>query len=488
MDLRPFQRVATDHCVSFLRAAKRGQRQLYGGPTGCGKSFVELAVQRELPNCWIVSPREEILDGMMNKMGWTGDPYDRKLCTPIRLRNKLVKGEGDPPSYVLWDESHHQIADSYQQLELLSGLAPAAGFTATPYRGSPRSTRDFLELWGEPLWMITLSEAEAMGYVSLPTYEMLPLVDDDEIEVTNGEFTIESVESATMDRLEHLATVARERWMLADGTWNRPTIFAFPSSRLCNRLAELLPVTPVSAATPRAMRSQAFKDVVDRKVAIAHINIVTEGVDAPLRRLVDCSPVMSPVKFVQQMGRVMRPVPDGEPKPIYTGCNRNILRHSYALEGCVPNSVVAEAEKVFGFSERTLSTRVIGMESIGRFRPARVRTASGITVHVYCVSEVSGSKVTDYAALAHPGLPPIWAVRVHVKKEDGSRDWGKWQRCEAPASLRGFGSASANPVSEKQRVWWKRSAAGRGLDPSFEPDKRSFAALPFLMDLNMRLS
>jgi hypothetical protein len=311
-----------EHATEFLLTAARGSRQFYTAPTGCGKSVMELCVQQKLfeaghEHSWITTPREEIIYGMLDKLDVADrsfeSAYSRKITTPIRMRNRLLKGEGEPPHKMIIDEAHHDAAESYRQVELLSGLAPRVGFSASPFRGSPRSTQQLRELWGDPIQIITYEEAERIGAISMPEYKMLPLLDDDQVELKNGEFVVEAIEDATKDRIEILIDHALKNWK--DGPlWDRPTIFSLPSSALCHALAERfqragLAIGVVSAETPKALRYQIFQGCLERICAIAHINVVTEGVDLKLERLVDLSPVMSPVKWLQQLGRITRPQP-----------------------------------------------------------------------------------------------------------------------------------------------------------------------------------
>lgn len=498
----PEQQIAIDHMLGWFKTAERGDRILYAAPTGCGKSVIELAAQAALDahfkdyGTWIMTPREEIVSGMLQKLGVPeerhnfAEAYERHICTPVALRNRLIKGEGAPPKRMLIDEAHHDVAESYRQVELLSGIAPRAGLTATPYRGSLRGTADFKELWGDPLWIITYAEAEAKGYIKLPLYEMLPLINDDMVELKNGEFEVTAVEDATMDKLDLLIQVSNEDWYDSSAQqWKRPTIFGLPGTRLCSVLASRfnaagLPVAAITAETPRGERRAIFKAVVDRTLALAHVNVVSEGVDLPLERYIDLSPVMSPVAWLQRLGRITRP---NKFKPVYVCTNRNLMRHAYLLEGCIPNSTFVEAEAVFGFSQRSNGSRVVGLEGVGRFKSARVKTKTGITCEIYCVSELRDNKIREFAAIAHPAMAPLWAERIHGIKEDGSRDWGKWVKCESPTDLRGFSSIPPKELSEKQRAWWNRSAPWCGLDPTQEVDRKNFAALPVLSDLNVKL-
>src|SRR5580692_1990628 len=340
----PFQRLGIDHAVEFLRTSARGAKQLYAAPTGCGKSVVELTVQAALEGCWIVSPREEIIDGMLRKLGAPdgADMLSYSICTPIRLRNMLMAGTVDRPKYLIFDEGHHHEAESWQQLSLLTGIAPSVAYTATPYRGSPKSTSEFLDAWGEPLWLISFQEAVAEGYIKLPEFTTLPLVDDDIVEVSGGEFKVTSIEGATVDRLGDLAEHSAA-WYV-DGLWDTPTVYSFPSSSLCVRFQVELarrgcPSAVVTADTPGDQRRLAFDATVARVTALINIDVVAEGVDFPFRRWVDAAPTMSPVKWVQRMGRVTRPG-GGTPQVVCT--NRNLSRHAYIMEGAVPNSAVVE--------------------------------------------------------------------------------------------------------------------------------------------------
>ena len=507
----PFQEVGIEHAVDFLSKAKQDERLLYAAPTGCGKSVVELSVQERLPGTWIISPREEIIDGMLDKLESSEDMLHHSICTPIRFRNLLLQGKIPHPRALIIDEGHHHNAETYQQLDLLTGMCPSIAYTATPYRGSPRGTKELLARWGDPLWLITYSEAAEQGYVSVPSFEMLPLVDDDIVEVKGGEFDVTSIEAATMDRLGDMAEHCK-KWY-TNSRWDRPTVFAMPSTAACVRLqAELLRrgilCSTINAATPKSDRRQLFQACVDRLLAVLHINIVSEGVDLPVRRVVDMAPTLSPVKWVQQLGRATRPVwkrcracgicvprvwekcscggeLELDIQPAYVCTNRNLLRHAYALEGVVPVAAVVDAEKSFPPSERP-HTRVLGLEAIGRFKPANTKLLSGLNVSTYSLSVVNGGVVVEYCCLVHPAMDPVWASKINTIV-DGVKQWGSWAKCDPPEDLRGFSSVPPNPPTEKQLAWWNRSAARFGIDPSQEVNRKSFQALPVLADLGVRL-
>lgn len=477
----PFQQLGIDHALNVLRS---GGKQLYAAPTGVGKSVVELKVQEQFENCWIVTPREEIASGMLDKLGYPdADMLDHRIATPVRLRNRLLDGRLRHPSHLIVDEGHHHSADTWQQLDLLSGLCPSVAYTATPYRGSPRATRTLLEHWGEPLWLITYIEAATEGYIKIPKFEMLPLVDDDIIDVSGGEFEVTSLDSATVDRLGDAADHAAQ-WY--SGRWDKPTVFAVPSTACAVRLQQELlqrnlPCIRVGTGTPKTERYAAFEATVERVTALVHINIVSEGVDLPLRRLVDLAPTLSPVKWVQQLGRITRPTAE---QPEYVCTNRNILRHAYALDGAVPVAAVINAEKCLPPASRAHS-RVLGLEAIGRFKPTNVKLLSGLRLSVYSLSTVVENIVVEYCVLVHPTVEPVWASKVNTVV-DGKRQYGSWKTCAPPDDVRGFSSVGPKELTEKQARWWSRAAARYGLDPEQEVTRKNFQVLPVLADTGTR--
>src|SRR5688572_8078187 len=173
--LRPYQETAVNVGCEFFRGANPEDNLLLASPTGTGKTYIQLAIWKLFADCWIITPRVEIIYGMLNKLGIATDDadtdamdqlaYDLRITTPIKLRNRLLAGAmRTPPGRLIIDEAHHDTAKTYAQIRLMLD-APALGMTATPYRGTPKSTAEFLALWGEPEWIITYPQAHAMGYL-----------------------------------------------------------------------------------------------------------------------------------------------------------------------------------------------------------------------------------------------------------------------------------------------------------------------------------
>jgi hypothetical protein len=494
--LHDFQRNGTVLVRDFLKNARPDSRLAVASPTGTGKSIVELECQR--PGEWLLTPRVEIIAGMLAKLGKNligfGEDavvraaWDEQITTPVRFRNALLRGEIDPePTALHLDEGHHAEADTYTDLTNLCNC-PQVCYTATPYRGTAKGTAEFRRKWGEPRWLIMYPEAIRRGFLSFPRCSVVPLVDDDTIEVVNGEFVVAAVSSTVQSRLG--AVVAMCGRYVEEGLWDTPTMFAVPSTECALQLTELLvgsgcPAVCVTQATSHAARQSAFDSCLGRRASLVQIAVVSEGVDLAVRRLIDLSPSLSPVKWLQQFGRITRPGGLSE----YICTNRNLLRHCYLLEGCLPPAILAEAQAAFGGAGKRAAARVLGLEALGRLKAAELPLSDGTTGLMYQFASANGSVVTEYAVLVHPlRAKPIWAKRNRTKASETSQaTYGKWQRCVVPDGVEGFASASPSPVTKPQSDWWKRSAARHGLDPAAEITRKNFAALPVLADLHTRI-
>lgn len=498
--LHDWQQASCDLDIQHIKQAKRDEAALVGSPTGTGKSIMQLYVQSQLPNCWIITPKVEIVIGMLDKLGINTSKMSKQkiedkafslqICTPIRLRNMLMAGKDIKIRSKLDDEGHHTTAETHVDLDTLLRV-PSVLYTATPFRGTPKQTKLLRDKCGPPRWAITYQDAAAQGYINVPICSTQPLVDDDKIEIVNGEFVLESVSSLYNNRLEDICRLIK---------LDKPTMISLPGhdmilnmERYCTK--HKIPFASVVSETDNLTRQRAFKACIDCKAVLLQINVVSEGVDLPIRRLIDCSPTLSPVKWLQQLGRITRPSDDIAE---YICTNRNIQRHAYLLEGLLPLDVIIQSQVVFPPPARA-GVRVMGLECIGKFQPIEMPLASGITGHIYCVASAdpsNSSNIINYAAIIHPAVAdPIWATQIKVKKEWNAEtskwdmEYGKWERCEQPTDLVGFKSIPTGKITVPMENFWKASygAKAHGLDPKATVTKKNFQALPILKDLRIRL-
>lgn len=503
--LRNYQVNAKDTAIQLI-TEQPSTWHLFSSPTGTGKSLIELKLLEEIPQSILVTPRLEIIAGMMDKLKHDVDGIsDTELInlskqygiiTPVRLRNILAKGELDfYPSVCIVDEAHHDLADTYQDINMYLNGVPKVGFTATPYRGTPRATQKFHQQWHDTINVcITLAEAIERGYCSLPSTKVWPLIDDDLINVMNGEFKVASTEYEVCDKISAIVTRCNMFFDRRQKLWDRPTMFSVPTTRsaieLTNALLNAgLPAMRVTQDTPRSMRALAFERTVKCETALVQIDVVSEGVDLPIRRLIDLKPTMSPVRWVQQIGRIMRPITDGEDAPEYICCCRNLERHCYLMEGMFPTSTILEAQTTFSAPSVRSGVRAVGLEGLGRFTITPVSLLDGTTVFTYNLVHVDGFKRTEYFVVVHPNYPdPVYGVKESTKDSNNEIKWGRWRLVESLPDLKGCQTAKAWDLTERQSAKWTKECQQSGLNPHKKITAREFQILPFLQNcgLNFR--
>jgi len=504
--LRDYQQEAVQDALLLVHKATERDpgRRLYSAPTGSGKGSIELALLRALRErgkyTTILTPSLEVIRGFLERCGagdlsgWSKAKIAKTaeeigISTPIRYQNSIMRRDRQVDDVIIYDEAHHAVQGGAVAGTLFA-LSPAAtwvGFTATPFRGTPRGTIELREAWGEPKVMLTIPQALKREFISIPHVCIKPLVDDDQIRVVKGQFVVKSVTKEVGSRLDDILNGATR--MAA----KRPTCLVVPSTEVamsCGvRAKELgLNIRVVTQVTKAKGRAEAYAACRDEGAVLVVIDLLREGVDFPwLRAMVDASPTLSPVKWMQRIGRIMRP---GE-RGYYICVCRNVERHAYLLCGAIPAQIIAEAQQAFPQPTERTAMRALGFEALGKFKQIELPLRDGLKGGMFIVyAQVEEGIWDTYASLIHPGKQkPITAFRRDETREDGSKKWGKWARCELPTDLVGYATSKwRNAPSEKQMAWWKRAAAAAGLDPQADGlTGRSFQALPLLLDCKARL-
>jgi hypothetical protein len=344
------------------------------------------------------------------------------------------------------------------------------------------------ELWGEPLVLRSWTDAAQAGDLAVPLCSIRPLLDDDVVTVaSNGDFQVAALEEATAERIDTLVDLVEETWE-KDA---RPLLVSLPSRALLRDFGARLkiPFVAVVEDTPPAERQEAFRAAVERRAVLLQITVVSEGVDLPeLSVWVDALPTLSPVRWLQSLGRITRPC-GGVPR--YIGTNRNLERHCYLLEGLIPRGTVAEAQAQFGTGSNRLGCHRIGLEALGRFRSIPIPLEGGLLTQGFALrawDEATQRQKQYFAVVAPTSGEVVFAERENEKKEDGGWNYGRWKRIPVPADLRGFAtSPKAWEPSPKQMAWWQRDAARFGLDPRPPKEVRAWQVLPVLADLRTQI-
>lgn len=473
-------------------------------------------------DAWILTPSLEVIRGFLERTGVDAATLREAsaetlaklaariyVTTPVRLDNYLRNPRPDSPlapyvtgvpDVIIYDEAHHAIESNSTSGNLFA-MAPHAtwiGLTATPFRGTPRGTQELERVWREIVEVLSIPDAVRLGAWALPTFEVVGLVDDDRIKLSGGDFQAKAAGKAVASRIEDLATLTRKRFVGSDPLvfdggdaldphHRIPTAVTVPNREAAGLLVEALDrlgvdAIKVDANTKARDRAAAYDTCREGRAVLVSVRVISEGVDLPwLRRLIDARPTMSPVSFVQQLGRITRP---GDVRPEYICVCRNLERHAYLLGGCVPPQQVKQAQEAFDKPSKRDSLRSVGLEQLSRHKPIMLHLADGLKgrmFSVYTIDEQTGAK-TCYAALQHPSFAaPIYAARTDKRlvasdeaagdakgtKATHVWDFGKWRRVDSlPDVLEGWATSSARgKATERQREAWRRMAARVGLDP-----------------------
>lgn len=495
--LRPFQVATVQDALDWLRCAQQRpdqfNRRLYTAPTGCGKGTIQLALLRETRamglDSVLMTPSAEIIKGMLSREGIeyrsatkTGAEFG--IVTPVKFRNMLRSGDL-VPELVIGDESHEDLYENDVSREILAylGSTPILGFTATPYRGTNAGTRELQRQWGPAIECIGFKEAIDLGYISFPEIEIKPLVDDDKITVSNGEFSGGAADKATKPALGAIAKL-----VTADP---RPTIVSAPSVTTAKALAALTPSSRVIVAGTSETERQEAMAASRAGAPLIQVSVLTRGADMPwLRRLIDAQPTRSSVRFMQTLGRIMRPGPPCQ----FISTNRNLERHSYLLEGFCPIGRATEVQAAFGSPSRRTGARELGIEGMERLRALNLPLANGGWATCFRLFK-TGERgvVVDFCCITVPGTTTaLWATRSRRPRHDAQFSWDyePWRETHEPSdvSLLATTPSRAVPITPKQRDLWLRSASALGLaEQPMGVGRREFDCFMTLLSLKKRI-
>lgn len=505
-------------------------------PTGSGKSLIQALIKLALgPTHYQTAPSTEIALGILDKMGVTdmravrargfakqqAAHEEHGIFTIKRLYNLLMSGAVPLPSSLSFDESHHSVDNTHTLVHAMCGHCPRVGLTATGYRGTPEETAKLIESWGAPHVILTLREAVKQKVISKPDFTVWPLINDDLIKIVNGEFQLSTVEGKIEETLP--ALVARVRDELCEEsrsaldtpvfTPKRMTMIRAPGVASAKAITHALRQAGIPAVCMTGddtdsgvedlseARQAAFDRCVRREAILVQVKVVSEGVDLPVRVLIDLAPCMSPVAWMQSVGRETRPVPEGEEPPLYIATNHNLTRHAYLWEGMIPPGQIRDAQKAWGENykpSRRSVARALGLEGFGKFQVGAVPVEDGSVASIYALQTKDGMHL--YAVLLHPCMTEPWffekvneptnEVGTFVKDgrtiEYKKKRYGPWKRIAKIPDLSGYVSVRPDFVTDGMMDYWRSSAGSVGLDSSADPDGRSFQALPILKNCRLR--
>lgn len=356
MELRPYQQEAKN---SVFQAWEQVDRTLLVLPTGCGKTIVFAKVTedcvRQGKRVLILAHRGELLEQAADKIAKatglkcaTEKAEETCLGSWYRIavgsvqslmrEKRLKQFPPDYFGYIIVDEAHHCISDSYQRVLQYFTEAKVLGVTATPDRGDMRNLGEYFQSLA---YEYTLPKAIKEGYLSPIKALTLPLkLDLSGVGIQAGDFKSGDLATA-LD--PYLYQIADE---MSHYCRDRKTVVFLPLVKTSQKFRDILNEKGFHAAEvngeskDRAEVLQAF-DRGDYNV-LCNSMLLTEGWDCPS---VDCIVVLRPTKirslYSQMVGRGTRLYPGKEHLLLL-----DFLWHTERHELCHPASLICQDEEV----------------------------------------------------------------------------------------------------------------------------------------------
>ena len=319
---RDWQREALPEIV---KAIKAGKRPVVSAIMGSGKSVLiaelcALALEKlpEGRHIVVSAPRQSLVVQLAGTIGnrlgvgkvglyYThGKTIDRPIivccnASAVGLADAL---SGRRVSMLVGDEVHGTESETFKMA--FDSLAPACavGFTATPYRSSDKEA---LTLWDEVAYRYEAKDALRDGVIvpwSLAHWDGTGCAAEDVDEVCYRMIS-EFCSDEMLDREGGWPGIVS-----ATDIEDAKKFAAFLHERSHQRIV----AEAVHSRMPRHRREQVIRKLENGDVhVVVHVSLLAEGVDLPwLRWICLRRPVQAKVRFVQEVGRVLRSYPGKE--------------------------------------------------------------------------------------------------------------------------------------------------------------------------------
>lgn len=359
MELRPYQQEARE-CVLNEWESGHGKTLLVL-PTGCGKTIVFAKITEDCvakgARVLILAHRGELLEQAADKLfkatglkcavekaeeTCVGSWYRVAVgSVQTLMRDKrLNQFAADYFDYIIIDEAHHALSDSYQKILEHFRYANVLGVTATPDRGDMRNLG---QVFDSLAYEYPLARAIKEGYLSRITAVMIPLkLDLSGVSVQAGDFRASDIDTA-LD--PYLYQIADE---MTNYCADRKTVVFLPLVKTSEKFRDILNSKGFRAAEVNGNskdRAEILADFDSGKYnVLCNSMLLTEGWDCPS---VDCIIVLRPTKvrglYCQMVGRGTRLSPETGKDDLLL---LDFLWHTERHELCRPAHLICDNEEV----------------------------------------------------------------------------------------------------------------------------------------------
>lgn len=332
--LRPHQMEAKG---KILEAWEKYNSVMLQMPTGTGKTYLFTSLVNDILQTYkqahkevrilVVAHRTELLDQISATLtrfsiphGFIQGAREQYLWRRVQVGsimsllteknyNNVCRQRFD---YIIVDEAHHSLADTYIKLFGLFPEAKKLGVTATPWRLNHES---FLSLYQclitspQISWFIRNGLLADFDYVSIkPESEVQRLVDNSEVTST-GDFSNVDLEN-TFNNQRIRSKLYESYKHFAD---SRKGIIYAINKRHAAKIAELysshgIKAVAIDCDTPKEERQDLIRAFKKGDIQVlVNVDIFTEGFDCPEVNFIQLArPTKSLALYLQQVGRGLR--------------------------------------------------------------------------------------------------------------------------------------------------------------------------------------
>lgn len=306
-------------------------------PTGTGKTYLFTSLINDIINTYkqahqnvkilVVAHRTELLDQIsatLNKFGISNGfiqgAREQYLWKRVQVGsimsllteknyNNVCRQKFD---YIIVDEAHHSLADTYIKLLGLFPKAKKLGVTATPWRlnhESFLSLYQYLIVSPQISWFISNHLLSDFDYVSIkPDSEVQRLVDNSEVSST-GDFSNADLDN-TFNNQRIRSKLYESYVQFANG--RKGIIYAINKLH-ASKIAELycdhgVKAVAIDCDTPKEERQYLISSFKSGEISVlVNVDIFTEGFDCPDVNFIQLArPTKSLALYLQQVGRGLR--------------------------------------------------------------------------------------------------------------------------------------------------------------------------------------
>jgi len=313
---------------------------LYQMPTGTGKTRLFTSIIRDLSlaslkenrrkGILIIAHRTELIEQIDESLNKYRIPHgiiagafkdSRDLLLPVQVASIQTithpsnrrMADAFHADFIIIDEAHHAMAQSYTKLWNYYPESKKLGVTATPWRMDGRGFRGNFDTL---IPSMSIKEFLEKGWLAPYKYYSVPIDSQIRRDIDSiSEFGFDG--DYKTSALEYVIDTGRIRAQLLDSYFEfvkgkKGIIYSISrrhSKHICSQFLDAgIKIADIDSETPTQLRKKLVQDFKNGELdIIVNVDIFSEGFDCPDLEFVQLArPTRSLVKYIQQVGRGLR--------------------------------------------------------------------------------------------------------------------------------------------------------------------------------------